>query len=169
MRYLTITWNNLTSRAIATANPQSATRGLSEFGRQVIRKMDSLEIIIDVSHTGIKTIEGILSTTTNPIIASHSSVRSLRNYYRNLTDQQIIKIAQRGGVIGVIFYPPFLTSTNTANIDTVIKQIDYIRNLVRIDHIALGSDFDGIESVVKGLENVSKFPNFTITLLKKGY
>lgn len=169
VRYMTITWNNSTSWATAAADPQSATRGLSEFGRQVIRKMDSLGIIIDVSHTGIKTIEDILSTTTNPIIASHSGVRSLRNHYRNLTDQQIINIAQRGGVIGVIFYPPFLTSTNTANFDTVIKHIDYIRNLVGIDHIALGSDFDGIERVVIGLENVSKFPNLTIALLKKGY
>ena len=169
VRYMTITWNNSLSWATAAADPNSATRGLSGFGRQVIKRMDSLGMIIDVSHVGIKTIDDILETTQNPIIASHSGVRTLRNHYRNLTDQQIIKIAQKGGVIGVIFYPPFLTTASRATIDTVIKHIDYIKNLVGIDYIALGSDFDGIDRTVIGLEDVSKFPNLTNALLKRGY
>lgn len=169
VRYMTITWNNSTSWATAAADPQSATKGLSDFGRQVIKSMDSLGIIIDVSHVGKKTIEDILTVTTNPIIASHSGVRTLRNHYRNLTDEQIISIANTGGVIGIVFYPPFLSSASSATIDTVIKHIDYIKNLVGIDHIALGSDFDGIERTVIGLEDVSKFPNLTLALLKRGY
>jgi len=169
VRYLTITWNNSTSWATSAQDPQSATRGLSEFGRQVIRYMDSIGMIIDVSHVGLKTIDDILEVTVNPIIASHSGVKALRNHYRNLTDQQIIKIAQKGGVIGVIFYPPYLTTSSTATIKNVIDHIDYIKNLVGIDYIALGSDFDGIERVVVGLEDVSKFPNLTEALLRRGY
>ncbi|MBI5471310.1 MAG: membrane dipeptidase [Ignavibacteriae bacterium] len=168
-RYLTITWNNSTSWATAAADAQSATRGLSEFGRQVIRTMDSLGMIIDVSHTGIKTIEDILQTSTKPIIASHSGARALRNHYRNLTDAQLTAIAQRGGVVGVVFYPPFLSASSTVNIDTVIRHIDYIKNLVGIDHVALGSDFDGIEVTPVGLENVTKFPSLTLALLRRGY
>lgn len=168
-RYLTITWNNSTSWATSAQDPQAATKGLSDFGRQIIRHMDSLGMIIDVSHVGPKTIDDILETTVNPIVATHSGVKTLRNHYRNLTDQQIIQIAQKGGVIGVIFYPPYLTSASSATIKNVIDHIEYIKNLVGIDYIALGSDFDGIERVVVGLEDVTKFPNLTEALLRKGY
>lgn len=169
MRYMTITWNNSTSWAVSAQDARSTTVGLSEFGKSVIRAMDSLGIIIDVSHTGIKTIQDILQVSTNPIIATHSGARALRNHYRNLYDSQIIDIANRGGVIGVVFYPPFLTSSNTCNIDTVIKHIDYIKNLVGIDYVSVGSDFDGIEVTPIGLEDVSKFPALTLRLLERGY
>lgn len=170
-RYMTITWNNSLSWATAAADAQSATKGLSDFGRQVITTMDSLGMIIDVSHTGIKTIEDILATTKNPIIASHSGVRALRNHTRNLTDDQIIKIAQGGGVIGVVFYTSFLSSAprSSVNIDTVIKHIDYIKNLVGIDYIAIGADYDGGITAPVGLEDVSKMPALTLALLKRGY
>jgi membrane dipeptidase len=168
-RYLTITWNNPIPWAMAAADGRSTTVGLSDFGKQVIRTMDSLGMIIDVSHTGIKTISDILATTRNPIIASHSGVRALRNHYRNLSDDQIDSIAARGGVIGVVFYPTFLSSKSVATIDTVIRHIDYIRNRVGIDHVAIGSDFDGIETVPVGLEDVSKLPNLTAALLRRGY
>lgn len=168
MRYMTITWNNSTSWAVSAQDARSTTVGLSNFGKSVIKAMDSLGIIIDVSHTGIKTIQDILQTTTNPIIATHSGVRKLRNHYRNLHDSQIIDIANTGGVVGVVFYPPFLT-TSTANIDTVIKHIDYIKNLVGIDYVAIGSDFDGIEVTPIGLEDVSKFPALTMRLFERGY
>jgi membrane dipeptidase len=169
VRYLTITWNNSTSWAVSAQDSRSATVGLSDFGRQVIRTVDSLGMIIDVSHTGIKTIWDILAITKNPIIASHSGVRALNNHYRNLNDVQIDSIARHGGVIGVVFYPPFLSPKSSATIDTVIRHIDYIKNRVGVDYIAIGSDFDGIESVPVGLEDVSKLPNLTAALLKRGY
>ncbi|MBU1098324.1 MAG: membrane dipeptidase [Bacteroidetes bacterium] len=171
MRYLTITWNNSTDWAVSAQDSRSNSVGLSEFGKKVIRTMDSLGVIIDVSHTGIKTIEDILETTSNPIIASHSGVRSIMNHYRNLYDDQIIAIAKSGGVIGVVFYPPFLgTNSSAVNINTVIDHIDYIVDLVGVDYVALGSDFDGIgTNTVNGLEDVSKFPFLTYKLLEKGY
>lgn len=169
MRYMTITWNNSTDWAVSAQDSRSTTVGLSDFGREVIRKMDSLGIIIDVSHTGIKTIQDILQVTQNPIIASHSGARALRNHYRNLYDWQIQDIANSGGVIGVVFYPYFLNGTSNANINDVIAHIDYIKNLVGIDYVAIGSDFDGIEVVPLGLEDTSKFPNLTEALFERGY
>ncbi|MCX7612053.1 MAG: membrane dipeptidase [Ignavibacterium sp.] len=169
MRYLTITWNNSTSWAVSAADSRSTTVGLSDFGRQVIRKLDSLGVIIDVSHTGIKTIQDILQVTTKPIIASHSGARALRNNTRNLYDWQIQDIANTGGVIGVVFYPPFLNGTNNATIQDVVNHIDYIKNLVGIDHVAIGSDFDGIGVTPLGLEDVSKFPALTEALFNRGY
>lgn len=168
-RYLTITWNFSTSWAVAASDSRSSTVGLSDFGRTVIRTMDSLGMIIDVAHTGIKTIRDILAVTKNPIIDSHAGVRALNNHTRNLTDAQIDSIAARGGVIGVVFYPTFLSARGVATIDTVIKHIDYIRNRVGIDYVAIGSDWDGIESTPVGLEDVSKLPNLTAALLRHGY
>lgn len=169
MRYLTITWNNSTSWAVSASDSRSATVGLSDFGREIIRKLDSLGVIIDVSHTGIKTIQDILQVTNNPIIASHSGARTLRNHTRNLYDWQIQDIANSGGVIGVVFYPPYLNGTNNASIQHVVNHIDYIKNLVGIDYVAIGSDFDGIEVTPFGLEDVSKFPALTEALFNKGY
>jgi len=169
MRYLTITWNNSTEWAISAADSRTLTQGLSEFGRQVIRKLDSLGVIIDVSHVGIKTIQDILEVTTNPIIASHSGARAINNNKRNLYDWQIQDIANTGGVIGIVFYPYFLTGSSSAAISDVIEHIDHIVNLVGPDYVALGSDFDGIEVTPLGLENTSKFPALTLALLQHGY
>lgn len=170
MRYLTITWNNSVSWAISASDTRTTTQGLNTFGRQVIRTLDSLGVIIDVSHVGIKTIQDILLETSNPIIATHSGARAIRNHTRNLYDSQIEDIANSGGVVGIVFYPPFLTSNPPAYISDVIQHIDYIVNLVGTDHVAIGSDFDGIgTNVVIGLEDVSKYPDLTLALLQHGY
>ena len=170
MRYLTITWNNSTSWAISAQDSRTLVQGLSNFGRDVIRKLDSLGVIIDVSHVGIRTISDILAVTNNPIIASHSGARAIRDHYRNLYDDQIQAIANGGGVIGIVFYPPFLVSPTPAYINDVIAHVDHIVNLVGTDHIAIGSDFDGIgTNVVVGLEDVTKYPDLTLALLQHGY
>ena len=170
MRYLTITWNNSTSWAISAQDSRTLVQGLSNFGRDVIRKLDSLGVIIDVSHVGIRTISDILAITNNPIIASHSGARAIRDHYRNLYDDQIQAIANGGGVIGIVFYPPFLVSPTPAYINDVIAHVDHIVNLVGTDHIAIGSDFDGIgTNVVVGLEDVTKYPDLTLALLQHGY
>ena len=170
MRYLTITWNNSTSWAISAQDSRTLVQGLSNFGRDVIRKLDSLGVIIDVSHVGIRTISDILAVTNNPIIASHSGARAIRDHYRNLYDDQIQAIANGGGVIGIVFYPPFLASPTPAYISDVIAHVDHIVNLVGTDHVAIGSDFDGIgTNVVVGLEDVTKYPDLTLALLQHGY
>jgi membrane dipeptidase len=169
MRYLTITWNNSTDWAISAKDSRSNIQGLNEFGKLVIHKLDSLGVIIDVSHTGIQTIRDILTETKNPIVATHSGARSIYDHYRNLYDWQIQDIANSGGVIGIVFYPYFLNGSSNSSIDDVINHIDHIVNLVGTDYVALGSDFDGIEVTPFGLEDVSKFPDLTLALLQHGY
>lgn len=169
VRVVTITWNNSTSWAVSAQDARADSVGLNDFGKQVIRTMDSLGMIIDISHVGRRTVEDILAISRNPIIASHSGAYALRSHYRNLTDSQIRAIAQRNGVIGVVFYPTFLSASGNATIETVVQHIDYIKNLVGVDFIALGSDFDGIEKVPLGLEDVSRFPALTEALLRRGY
>jgi membrane dipeptidase len=170
-RLMTITWNNSTSWAVSAKDAQAGNKGgLNDFGKQVIRTMDSLGMIIDVSHVGPQTVTDILATSRNPIIASHSGASAVRSHYRNLTDSQIRAIAARGGVIGVVFYPPFLVSTGTARLDDVVRHIDYIKNLVGVDYVAIGSDFDGMDGrFPEGLEDVSRFPSLTEALLQRGY
>lgn len=113
-RYLGITWNNsvdwaTSARDESTKNPTQ--KGLTEFGRRIIRVMDSLGMLIDVSHSGEQTFWDILKVTKNPIIASHSSVYRLCPHYRNLKDDQIKAIAKSGGVVMINFYPAFIDST----------------------------------------------------------
>jgi membrane dipeptidase len=168
-RYLTITWNNSIAWAVSAQDSRSTTVGLSEFGKQVVRTMDSLGMIVDIAHTGIKTINDVLATTKNPIIDTHCGVRALNNHYRNLYDYQIDSIAARGGVIGVVFHKSFLMGSGTFTISEVIKHIDYIKKRVGIDFVALGSDFDGGITTPVELEDVSKLPKLTEALLKNGY
>jgi len=173
MRYLTITWNNSTNWAVSASDSRTNTVGLSEFGKNVIRKMDSLGVIIDVSHVGIKTISDILEVTKNPIMATHSGVRAIKNSSRNLYDNQIKAIANSGGVIGIVFYPTFIGDADNdgdSDIADVIAHIDYIVNLVGVDYVAIGSDFDGTSGyLVEGLSDVTKYPVLTMALLKHGY
>ncbi len=168
-RYMTITWNKSFDWATAAKDPKSKTKGLSALGKRIIQAMDSLGMIIDVSHTGVKTIEDILKVTKNPIIASHSGAYKVRPHYRNLTDDQILSIAKSGGVIGINFCSPFLVENRRANVKDLVNHIDYIVKLAGIDHVGMGSDFDGIETTPLGLENISKYPSVTKELLNRGY
>ena len=170
VRVMTITWKISTSWAVSDQDSRAGTVGLNDFGRQVIRTMDSLGMIIDVSHVGRKTIEDILATSTKPIIASHSGAYAVCSNSRNLPDTLIRAIAARGGVVGIVFYPYYLTGSRTASLENVMQHIDYIRRLVgNVDCISLGSDFDGIEVTPSGLEDVTKFPAITEALLQRGY
>jgi membrane dipeptidase len=168
-RYMTITWNNDINWAYCAKGANSKIKGLSAFGKKVIKTMDSLGMIIDVSHTGVKTIEDILKITKNPIVASHSGAYAINPHFRNLTDEQIIAIAKTGGVIGINFCAFFLSNTKKATVEDIVDHIDYIVQLVGVDYVGLGSDYDGILSVPKGMENVSKYPLITKTLLTRGY
>lgn len=208
-RYLTLTWNyNLpwaSAAAIETSEPKTA-KGLSEHGKSIIRKMNELGMMVDLSHGGEQTFYDVLAISSKPILVSHSNAYSLTPHYRNLKDDQLIALKANGGVVGVNFYSQFLDSDYTkrvnelykkhagkdakaklgitgkymalplaqrkqadAPLSALIKHIDYLVKMVGIDHVAIGSDFDGIESAPKGLDDVSKFPILTKALLAHGY
>ena len=114
--------------------------GLTAFGKQVIKKMESLRMIIDVSHSSSEVIEDILDMCTTPLVASHSGVRGTCNNSRNLSDEHVKRIAKTGGIINIGYWKE-ATCGDTA--EDVAKAIKYTVSLVGIDHVGLGSDYDG--------------------------
>ncbi len=215
-RYMTLTWNNSTDWATSaydeTFNNDLTKSGLSDFGKQVVQKMNALGMMVDISHAGVQTFWDVINTTTKPIIASHSAVYALCQHQRNLNDEQIMAIAKNGGVIQVNFYSAFLDNNYLKNQDAFLKKhsiesdslakigvsedfriaflydkykkeveslkapfsavidnIEYIIKLVGVDYVGIGSDFDGIESSPKELDDVTKYPLITKALVEKGY
>lgn len=209
-RYLTLTWNyNLpwaTAAAVEVLTKSDKGKGLSEHGKRIIRKMNELGMMIDLSHAGEKTFYDVMRISTKPVLVSHSNAAALTPHSRNLDDRQLEALKQNGGVVGVNFYSGFLDVTYedrvqklyqthfgeqgdytlsvtrqygklptnlqheaNASLSTLLDHIDYLVRKVGIDHVAIGSDFDGIESPPQGLEDVSKFPNLTKALFERGY
>src|ERR1041384_2867277 len=203
VRYMTLThWRSLDW---ATASTDTAHRGLTPFGKQVVLEMNRLGMLVDISHVNDQTMSDAIHTSRAPVIFSHSSARALSGHMRNVPDS-ILKLmpANGGGVMGN-FNPGFVSEAvrvyedsmqlwtdklTAAHVDSsvmadstkawearapratiaqVADHIDYIRKLAGVDHVGLGSDFDGITSVPQGLEDVSKFPDLIAELLRRGW
>ncbi len=146
--------------------------GLSPLGIQLVKAMNELGIAIDVSHLNRKGFQDVVKHSSSPFIASHSCAYSLLAHKRNLSNEQIKQIADTDGCIGINFAPGFLVPNpqkDPATIDHVIQNITYITNLVGVDYVALGSDFDGIDQTPVGLENASKFKDIPTYLKQEGY
>ncbi len=182
VRYMTLTHTNTNNWADSSGDIDKPGvqhhNGLTPFGKDVIREMNRLGMMVDISHVADKTFYDALATSQAPLIASHSSARAVTNVPRNMTDDMIRALAQKGGVIQVNFYCNFINqkaadapegSPVKAYLSDVVAHIDHIRQIAGIDAIGIGSDFDGIECAPQGLEDVSKFPNLTRALLEKGY
>ena len=151
-----------------SASGNGEHNGLSPFGREVVREMNRQGIIIDVSHASDKTFYDALEASEVPIIASHSSARALCNHRRNLSDKQIKVLAAKGGVMQICLYNLFLSSKGEADIETIIDHIDHAVGVAGIDHVGIGSDFDG-GGGVPGCNDASQMINITIELLRRGY
>jgi membrane dipeptidase len=122
--------------------------GLSEFGINVIREMNRVGILVDLTHTGYQTTMDAIKISEKPVIFSHSNVFNLCTSPRNLKDDQIKAVAEKDGVIGVVGYPAFVTSNYQATVDDLIDHIDYIRNLVGLRHIGIGMDYwEGMDGI----------------------
>ncbi|OJV62324.1 MAG: hypothetical protein BGO41_05865 [Clostridiales bacterium 38-18] len=141
--------------------------GLTPMGYEFIKEMDKLGIMIDVSHMNEKTFWDVVSTSNEPIIASHSGAYSIKNHIRNLKDDQLIAIQRSGGVVNVVFCRYFLGDEN-GNLETLLDHIEYISNLIGYEYVGLGSDFDGATMPI-GLEDISKVPLIREGLEKRGF
>jgi len=170
VRVLTVTWSNSNELGDSSSDENKPHKGLSSLGRQAVRRMNELGMIIDVSHSADKTVFNILDTSRSPVIASHSGIRARRDFNRNLTDEQIRAIGAHGGVIGVVFLPYFLREPeDKATIEDVIGCIDHICQLVGPDHAGLGSDFDGFGGALPGLEDVTRMGAIGAGLRRRGF
>jgi membrane dipeptidase len=215
VRYMSPAWSVSTSWAGSSGDDVGRTRGLNEFGKSVVREMNRLGMMVDVSHVSDPTFWDIVNTSTAPVVATHSACRAIADVPRNLTDDMIRALANTGGVVNVIFYPEHLepgwsqkkkqvdaeiaTMVQEAsaaepgdavhkkmardrvrqreyekrlppvNVARIVDHIDYIVKLVGIDHVGIGSDFDGVQITTTGLATVAELPNLTKELLGRGY
>ncbi|XP_014207943.1 dipeptidase 1-like [Copidosoma floridanum] len=169
-RYLTLTHACDTSWAVCSVGETNATQdstpGLSEFGKAVVRELNRLGMLVDLSHVSTRTMNAALQTTRAPVIFSHSAARALCNSSRNVPDDVLRTLKKNGGIIMVPFYTYFITCNNSATIKDVIAHINHIRNVAGIDHVGIGAGFDGINFTPVGLEDVSKYPHLLASLLE---
>jgi len=218
-RYMTLTWNNSTAWATSAMDETTKKdslakthKGLTDFGKQVVKRMNELGMMVDLSHVGEQTFRDAINTTTKPVIVSHSNAYALCPVFRNLKDEQIIAVGKNGGVIDLNFYSGFVDSTNKNKenqfarahkkeldslkqggmqaeyaltvisekypseveaarppLSMLLDHLDYIVKLAGVDHVGLGSDFDGINSTPQQLDDVTGYPVITKALLERSY
>ena len=168
VRYMTLTHNGTLDWADACCD-EARHGGLTEFGREVVREMNRLGMLVDISHTSPETMNDVLDVAEAPVIWSHASARGVFEHARNVPDQVLRRLPANGGVVMVTFVPQFLTSNEQATIADVADHIDHVASLAGVDHVGIGSDFDGIDSTPVGLEDVSTFPALFAELSRRGW
>ena len=168
VRYMTLTHNGDNEIADSAAEGKR-WHGLSPFGREVVAEMNRLGMIVDVAHVSDETFHDVLSCSAAPIVSTHSCCRALSGHRRNMTDGMIRAMADKGGVIQINFYPFFLTGTEKATVDDVVRHIDHAVDVAGIEHVGIGTDFDGIEVTPEGLEDISKLPVLFDRMRSRGY
>lgn len=221
IKYMTLTHANSHNWCTSSSDKHADEFGLTNFGIDVIKKMNDLKMIIDVSHISVKAFNDVIANSSQPLLASHSNAHTLCSHDRNLTDKQLKALADNGGIVGINFCPSFLSDKlnvvsekflkeheeeyknailpftsepdeekyqNTlkqfqpfydrwkkivepfaVTVENVCDHIDYIKNLIGADHVALGSDFDGILYTPTDLNDISQMPLITKELLRRNY
>jgi membrane dipeptidase len=223
VRYMTLTWANSNEWADSSGDVDDPNvvhhDGLTHFGREVVREMNRLGMMVDVSHVSDKTFWDVMETTHAPVIASHSSARALASAPRNLADEQLRAVATSDGIVMVNFYPSFvddawrdawsatsaereaLTAAASAGyrergepvpysvalkvdreffaaraatmkrptFERVVDHIDHVAKVAGIDHVGIGTDFDGFGILPEGLENAAGLPKIYEALMARGY
>ncbi len=151
-----------------SAKGNNTHNGVSDFGKKVIRKMNKLGIMVDLSHASVKSFYDALEISKQPIVCSHSSCRALCDHPRNLTDDQMRALAKNGGVMQITLYSGFLRSDGEATIEDAIAHLEHAIEVMGIDHVGIGTDFDG-DGGIRGLANSSELLNLTRQLMSRGY
>lgn len=199
-RYMTLS-HSKNLAWIESATDTAMASALTPFGKEVVKEMNRLGMLVDISHISARAMREVMAVATAPVIASHSSAYALKAHPRNVPDDVLAMVAKNGGVIMVNFYPVFIADENswkplsalgpnlpihdcveedvavwrrenrvpTATVNTVVNHIEHIAKVAGIDHVGLGSDFDGVPTLPVGLEDVSKYPAITEELVRRGH
>lgn len=175
-RYMTLTHSKTLAWA-DSATDDAKNNGLSPFGKEVVREMNRLGMLVDLSHVSPKCMKDALEVTKAPIIFSHSSARGLADHPRNVPDDVLKLTAENGGVVMVTFVSGFTVSKEDLEKDdkargtykTICDHIEHVIDVAGIDHVGIGSDFDGVSRLPVGLDDVSYYPNITQELITRGY
>jgi len=155
-------------RVYGDPNRTPSEGGLTELGTEVAAEMNKLGMVIDVSHMSESSFWDVMEVTEAPILASHSGVNALKDHPRNLSDEQLLALKENGGVISIVFYPAFLTDNPEGHVSDIVDHIDYAVDLIGIDHVGIGSDFDGA-SLPIDLQNAAEMPRIIEELFVRGY
>jgi membrane dipeptidase len=170
VRYITLTHdcNNRYADAALAAKPKHG--GLSDAGRELIKEMNRLGMMMDLSHVSAATMRDALRVTKAPVIFSHSNAHALCPHPRNVPDDVLKMVQRNGGVVMVTFYPEYLACDDpaSASLQHVADNILYIGGLIGYDYVGIGSDFDGMAKGATGLEDVSKYPDLLRELIRRG-
>lgn len=214
VRYMTLTWNNGNPWAGAAVGVgDTRTGGLTDFGRSVIREMNRLGILVDISHVSDSTFWDAVRTSTQPVIASHSSARAINGHPRNMNDDMLRAVARNGGVVNINFYSSFIDPARRrgmARVDTAMREVnrtlreqglpaariaerarfvrdsmlaaipptplsvlldhfEHVAKVAGVDHVGIGSDFDGVDALPVGMEDVTRLPRLVQGLLDRGF
>ncbi|HSG09017.1 MAG TPA: dipeptidase [Longimicrobiales bacterium] len=168
VRYMTLTHNGTLEWADA-ANDEHVHGGLTEFGKEVVREMNRLGMLVDLSHTSVETMNDALDVAEAPVMWSHADTRALQDVGRNVPDEVLRRLPDNGGVVMVTFVPSFLTDRDEATIADVANHIEHVVDVAGIDHVGIGSDFDGISETPVGMEDVSTYPALFAELSRRGW
>jgi membrane dipeptidase len=211
IRYMTLT-HNVTHDWADAHRDEAKNNGLSDFGKEVVREMNRLGMLVDISHVSVKVMNDVLDVSSAPIIASHSSARAINDHTRNVPDDVLKRVAKNGGMIMINFYPSFLDArTNkeenertarlkpqldalreqyknndqgfneaerkllaanpiyVAPYTRIVDHIDHIRDVAGIDHVGIGSDFDGVPFLPTGMNGMEDLALVTYEMLRRGY
>lgn len=168
IRFITLTWNFKNSIGYPNAGYKYKDYGLTEKGKEIVLEMERVGIIPDCSHLSDGGFYDLIDICKKPFIATHSNARAITDHSRNLTDDMIVKLSEKGGVMGLNFCAPFLGSEKVPSINSMIQHIKHTRNVGGIDVLALGTDFDGIGNEVE-IENIGEIGRLRDALLKEGF
>ena len=175
-RYMTLTHSKSLAWA-DSATDEPRANGLSPFGEEVIREMNRIGMLVDLSHVSVATMKHALKISKAPVIYSHSSARAINEHARNVNDEVLKLTAANGGVVMINFYSGFISPNekikqNKKDLGTLSDVVDHIEHVIKIagiDHVGIGSDYDGVPRLPVGLEDVSTYPRITQELLNRGH
>ena len=172
--YMTLTHNG--DNAVADSAAEGKRwGGLSPFGREVVAEMNAMGMMIDLSHASDQTFWDVIKLSKAPVIATHSSCRALCSHRRNLTDEMLKALGEKDGYVGINFYPFFLSDQYEEGkpwrpgVKEIVDHIDHAVSLAGIDHVGIGSDFDGIEVTPERVENISQIGVVLDEMRRRGY
>ncbi len=171
VRAMGLTWNHPNEIANGV-DEEHSPQGLTPFGFEVVNEMNRLGMIVDVSHLNEASFWDVAQNCSAPFIASHSNAYTLCPHRRNLKDEQLQALADKGGVVGVVFVPPFMDPKGKASLGRLIDHMDHIAGLCGVEHVGIGSDFDGFTAAPDSGEvipDASSFGRLTEGMLARGY
>ncbi len=168
VRCISLTWNNR-NRFADGCGEEVTGGGLTHLGRQIIPLISKLGIVLDLAHISTRGFFDALELYGHPPLVSHTNARAINDHPRNLTDEQLKAVGAKGGVVGLSFYPPFISGRDSAGMEQLLDHFVHAAATAGVEHIAIGSDFDGMNKTVDQLQDASRYGVLVDALYRRGF